>query len=138
MAVAEHQKSKNSKVQSHSTRSTPVLLPRERLPLQDPVRPVEVPGGGRGESPQLSDGLAHGAGVVGQTLDVLEGQVDDLVAAGVAVQVTAGQALQTGLVRDAALAVREVGAQGQRPGQGAALQAAAMTRTLLRGRPCRR
>lgn len=112
-----------------------MLLPRERPLLQDAVGAVEIPRGGRREAPELADGLAHGAGVVGQTLDVLEGQVDDLVAAGVAVQVPAGEALQTGLVGDAALAVREVGAQGQRAGQGAALQAAAVAGALFGGRP---
>lgn len=107
---------------------TPVLL------LQDAIRPVEVAGGGRAESSQLTDGLAHGAGVVGQALDVLEGQVDDLVAAGVAVEVSAGEALQAGLVGDAALAVRQVGAQRQGAGQGAALQAAGLAGALLGGR----
>lgn len=112
-----------------------MLLPGALLLLQDAVGPVEVAGGGRAEAPELPDGLAHGAGVVGQALNVFEGQVDDLVAAGVAVQVTAGEALQPGLVRDAALAVRQVGAQRQGAGQGAALQAAGLAGALLGGRP---
>lgn len=111
-----------------------MLLPRELL-LQDAVRPVEVPGARRPQASELADGLAHGAGVVGQTLDVLEGQVDDLVAAGVAVEVSAGEALQAGLVGDATLAVRQVGTQRQGAGQGAALQAAGVTGALLGGRP---
>lgn len=99
------------------------------------VRPVDVARGRGAQASQLPDGLAHGAGVVGQALDVLEGHVDDLVAAGVAVEVAAGQALQAGLVGDAALAVRQVGAQGQGAGQGAALQAAGLAGALLGGRP---
>ena len=110
-----------------------MLLPRALL--QDAVGPVEVPWGGRAEAPELPDGLAHGAGVVGQALDVLEGQVDDLVAAGVAVEVSAGEALQAGLVGDAALAVWQVGAQRQGARQGAALQAAGLAGALLGGRP---
>lgn len=110
-----------------------MLLPWELLLLQDAVGPVEVPGGGRAEASQLADGLAHGAGVVGQALDIFEGQVDDLVAAGVAVEVSAREALQPGLVGDAALAVRQVGAQRQRAGQGAALQAAGLAGALLGG-----
>lgn len=88
-----------------------MLLPHKLLLLQDAVGPVEVPGGGRAQASELAEGLAHGAGVVGQALDVLERQVDDLVAAGVAVEVAAGEALQTGLEGDAALAVRQVRAQ---------------------------
>lgn len=110
-----------------------MLLPCELLLLQDAVGPVEVPGGGRAEASELADGLAHGAGVVGQALDVLEGQVDDLVTARVAVEVSAGEALQAGLVGDATLAVRQVGAQRQGAGQGAALQAAGLTGALLGG-----
>lgn len=115
---------------------TPVLLPCTRL-LQEAVGPTEARGGGRPQAPQLADGLAHGAGVVGQALNVLEGQVDDLVAARVAVQVAAGEALQASLVGDAALAVRHVGAQRQGAGQGAALQAAGLTGAQLGGRPGR-
>lgn len=111
-----------------------MLLPRTLLLLQDAVGPVEVPGGGWTQASQLADGLAHGAGVVGQALNVLEGQVDDLVAAGVTVQVAAGEALQAGLVGDAALAVRQVRAQRQGAGQGAALQAAGLTGAQLGGR----
>lgn len=103
--------------------------------LQDGVGPVQVPGGRRSQAPQLADGLAHGAGVVGQALDVFEGQVDDLVAAGVAVEVSAGETLQTHLVGDAALAVGHVGAQRQGAGQGAALQAASLDGALLGGGP---
>lgn len=109
---------------------TPVLLPRELLLLQDAVGPIEVPRGGWAEASKLADGLAHGAGVVGQALDIFEGQVDDLVAAGVAVEVSAGEALQAGLVGDATLAVRQVGAQRQGARQGAALQAAGMAALL--------
>lgn len=112
--------------------SAPVLLPRT---LQDAVGPVEVPGGGRAESSEVAEGLAHGAGVVGQPLDVFESQVDDLVAARVAVQVTAWEALQAGIERDATLAVREVGAQRQGAGQGAALQTAGLAGAQLGGRP---
>lgn len=103
--------------------------------LQDGVGPVHVPGGRRAEAPELADGLADGAGVVGQALDVLEGQVDDLVAAGAAVEVSAGEALQTRLVGDAALAVGSVRAQRHGARQGAALQAARQDRALLGGRP---
>lgn len=116
-----------------------MLLPRARrlllLLLQDPAGPIEVARGRRPEAPQLPDGLAHGAGVLGEALDVLEGQVDDLVAAGVAVQVAAGEALEAGLVGDAALAVGQVGPQRQGAGQGAALQAAGLAGALLGGRP---
>lgn len=115
-----------------------MLLPGELLLLQDAVGPVEVPGGGRTEAPELADGLAHGAGVVGQALNIFEGQVDDLVTAGVAVEVSAGEALQAGLVGDAALAVRQVRAQRQGAGQGAALQAAGLAGALLGGRPEKR
>lgn len=108
------------------------------LLLQDAVGPVEVPGGGWAEASQLPDGLAHGAGVVGEALDVLEGQVDNLVTAGVAVEVSAGEALQAGLIGDAALAVWQVGAQRQGAGQGAALQAAGLAGALLGGRPERK
>lgn len=48
---------------------------------------------------------------------------------------SAGEALQAGLVGDAALAVRQVGAQRRRAGQGAALQAAGLAAALLGGRP---
>lgn len=105
---------KTAEVQtSTSSPATPVLLPHARrlLLLQDPAGPVEVARGRRPEAPQLPDGLAHGAGILGEALDVLEGQVDDLVAAGVTVQVSTGEALEAGLVRDAALAVRQVGPQ---------------------------
>lgn len=103
--------------------------------LQKGVGPIQVPGGRWSEAPELADGLAHGAGVVGQALDVLKGQVDDLVAAGVAVEVSAGKPLQARLVGDAALAVGRVRAQRQGAGQGAALQAARLDGALLRGRP---
>lgn len=130
---------KTAEVQtSTSSPATPVLLPRacrRLLLLQDPAGPIEVARGRRPEAPQLPDGLAHGAGVLGEALDVLEGQVDDLVAAGVAVQVSAGEALEAGLVGDAALAVRQVGPQRQGAGQGAALQAPGLAGALLGGRP---
>lgn len=103
--------------------------------LQHAVGPAEVPGGGRAQASQLPDRLAHGAGVVGQALNVLEGQVHNLVAAGVTVQVAAGEALQADFVGDAALAVRQVRAQGQGAGQGAALQAAGLTGAQLGRRP---
>lgn len=115
-----------------------MLLPRQLLLLlllQEAIGPVEVPRGRLAEASELPDGLAHGAGVVGQPLDVFEGQVDDLVAAGVTVEVSAGETLQAGLVGDAALAVRQVGAQRQGAGQGTALQAAGQAGALLGGRP---
>lgn len=117
------------------------LSPAAPVLLHHAVGPAEVPrGGGWGAgraqaSSQLPDGLAHGAGVLGQAFDVLEGQVDDLVAARVAVEVAAGEALQAGLVGDAALAVGQVGAQRQRAGQGAALQAAGLAGAQLSGSP---
>lgn len=103
--------------------------------LQKGVGAVQVPGGRRAQAPELADGLAHGAGVVGQALDVFKGQVDDVVAAGVAVEVPAGEPLQTHLVGDAGLAVGHVWAQRERAGQGAALQAASLDGALLRGGP---
>lgn len=111
------------------------LPPPAPMLLRRAAGPVQVLRGGRAQAPQLPEGLAHGAGVVGQTLDVLEGHVDDLVAAGAAVQVAARQALEAGLVGDAALAVWQVGAQGQGAGQGAAVQAAGLAGALLSGRP---
>lgn len=103
--------------------------------LQDAVGPIQVPGGRRSEAPELADGLAHGAGIVRQALDVFKGQVDDLVTAGVAVEVSAGEALQTHLVGDAALAVRCVWTQRQGASQGAALQAPSLDGALLGGWP---
>lgn len=47
----------------------------------------------------------------------------------------AGEALEAGLVGDATLAVRQVGAQRQGAGQGAALQAAGLAGAQLSGRP---
>lgn len=105
------------------------------LLLQDAVRPIEVTGGGWAQASQLADGLAHRAGVVRQALNILKGQVDDLVATGVAIEVATGEALQTGLIRNATLAVWQVGAQRQGAGQGAALQAAGLAGTQLGGRP---
>lgn len=58
-----------------------------------------------------------------------------MVAAGAAVEVAAGEPLQTHLVGDAALAVRHVWAQRERASQGAALQAASLDGALLRGGP---
>lgn len=101
--------------------------------LQKGVGPIQVPGGRWSKAPELADGLAHGAGVVRQALDVFKGQVDNLVAAGVAVEVPAGEPLQTHLVGDAALAVGHVWAQRQGAGQGAALQAASLDGALLSG-----
>lgn len=63
------------------------------LLLQDAKGSAEVLRRRRSQTSQLPDGLAHGTRVVGQTLDVLEGEVDDLVAAWVAVQVAAGKTL---------------------------------------------
>lgn len=103
--------------------------------LQDAVGPIQVPGGRRSEAPELADGLAHGAGIVRQALNVFKGQVDDLVTAGVAVEVSAGEALQTHLVGDAALAVRSVWTQRQGASQGAALQAPSLYGALLGGGP---
>lgn len=103
--------------------------------LQEGVGAVQVPGRRWSKAPELAHGLADGAGVVGQALDVFKGQVDNLVAAGVAVEVSAGEPLQTHLVRDAALAVGRVWARRQRAGQGAALQAASLDGALLSGRP---
>ncbi|KAG9355253.1 hypothetical protein JZ751_000091 [Albula glossodonta] len=51
------------------------------------------PGGVGHLTAQPADGLAHGAWVVGQALDVLEGLVDDAVGAGVTVLMPAGQSL---------------------------------------------
>lgn len=113
-----------------------MILPCDLL-LQDAVGPVEVPRGRGAEAPELADGLAHGAGVVRKALNIFEGQVDDLVTAGVAVEVSAGEAFQAGLVGDATLAVRQVGAQRQRASQGAALQAACLAGALLGGRPAK-
>lgn len=48
---------------------------------------------------------------------------------------SAGEALQPGLVGDAALAVRQVGPQRQRARQRAALQAASLAGAVLGGRP---
>lgn len=105
------------------------------LLFQDAVRPMEVTGGGWTQASQLADGLAHRAGVIGQALDILESQIDDLVAARVTVEVAAGEALQTGLIGNATLAVWHVGAKRQGAGQGAALQAAGLAGTQLGGRP---
>lgn len=119
-----------------SPKSGPTSSPRPApVLLQDARGVVEVPRGGGAKAPQLPEGLAHGAGVLGQTLDVLEGHVDYLVAAGAAEQVTAGEAFEAHLVGDTALAVGQVGPQGQRPRQGAAVQAAGLTRAHLRWRP---
>lgn len=81
------------------------------LLLQDAKGSAEVLRRRRSQTSQLPDGLAHGTRVVGQTLDVLEGEVDDLVAAWVAVQVAAGKTLQTGVVGDAVLTVWQVRTQ---------------------------
>lgn len=97
---------------SASSPATSRLLPcRCGLLLQNSRGPIEVARGRGAQAPQLPDGLTDGAGVLGEALDVLEGQVDNLVAAGVTVQVSAGEALQPGIVGDAALAMRQVGPQ---------------------------
>lgn len=104
-------------------------------PLQERAGAVQVPGGRRFRAPELAAGLAHGAGVVGQALDVLKGQVDNLVTAGAAVEVPAGEPPQARLEGDAALAVGRVRAQPQGAGQGAALQAARQDGALPCGGP---
>lgn len=63
---------------------------------------------GWNEASQMTKGLTHRAGIFGQAFYVLESHVDDLIGAGVAVEVTAGETFQPGLVRDAALAVRNI------------------------------
>ena len=104
--------------------------------LQDTVGPIEAARVGPGPQPhQLADGLAHGTGVVGEALDVLEGLVDDVVGAGGAVQVAAGQPLEVGVVGDAVLAVGQLRPQGQGPSQGAAAQAVGPAGAQLCGRP---
>lgn len=60
------------------------------------------------QAAQVPKRLAYGARVLRQALDVLESQVDDVVGAGAAVEVAAGQALQAGLGVDAVLAVGQV------------------------------
>lgn len=87
------------------------------------------------EASQVTEGFAHWAGVFGQAFDVLKREVDDLVGAGVAVEVSAGETLQPGLVGDAALAVRNIRAQRQATGQRTALHAGGLTRAQLSGRP---
>lgn len=47
---------------------------------------------------QVTQGFAHGAGIFSQTFDVLKSQVDDLIGAGVAVEMTAGQSLESGFI----------------------------------------
>lgn len=105
--------------------------------LQHPAGSVEVPRGGGPQASQLPDGLAHRTGVLGQTLDVLKGHVDDLVAAGAAVEVSTREALEAHLVGDAALTVRHVRPQRQGTRQRAALQAAGVAGAELSGRPGR-
>lgn len=63
---------------------------------------------GWNEASQMTKGFTHRAGIFGQAFYVLESHVDDLIGAGVAVEVTAGETFQSGLVRDAALAVRNI------------------------------
>lgn len=58
-----------------------------------------------------------------------------MVRAGVAVEVSTGQALQTGLIRDAALAVWQVGAQGDAARQRAALHTGGPAGAKFCGRP---
>lgn len=142
-AVEERESSIHTAVLSGSVRvrrgasapPAPVLLPGALRLRQHAAGSVQAPRGRRAQAPQLTDGLAHGAGVVGEALDVLEGQVDDLVAAGVAVKMAAGEALEAGAVGDAALAVRQVRTQRQRTGQGAALQTAGLAGAQLGGGP---
>lgn len=88
------------------------------------------------EAVEVAQGLADGAGVISQTLDVLEGHVDDADGAGFAVQMAAGEASEAGGVGDAALAVRlKVRAWRQAAGQRAALHARRLAGSQLRGRP---
>lgn len=112
-----------------------MLLSRRLLLRRHAAGSVQAARGRRPQAPQLTDGLAHGTRVVGQALDVLEGQVDDLVAAGAAVKVAAGEALEAGAVGNAALAVQEIRTQRQRSGQGAAVQAAGLAGAQLSRRP---
>lgn len=88
------------------------------------------------EAVEVAQGFADGAGVLGETLDVLEGHVDDADGAGLAVQVAAGEASESGRVGDAALAVRlKVRTWGQATGQRAALHTRPTARPQLHGRP---
>lgn len=83
---------------------------------------------------EVAQGLADGAGVIGQTLDVLEGHVDDADGAGLAVQVATGEASEAGGVGDAALAVRlKVRARRQAAGQRAALHTRRLAGSQLHG-----
>lgn len=90
---------------------------------------------GWNEASQVTEGFAHWAGIFGQAFYVLKSQVDDLIGAGVAVEMAAGETLQPGLVGDAALAVRNIRAQRQTTGQRTALHAGGLTRAELCGRP---
>lgn len=82
----------------------------------------------------MAQRLADGAGVLRQTLDVLEGHVDDADGAWLAVQVAAGEASEVGSVGDAALAVRlKVRAWRETAGQRAALHTRWLARSQLHG-----
>lgn len=88
------------------------------------------------EAVEVAQRLADGAGVLRQTLDVLEGHVDDADGAGLAVQVATGEASEAGGVGDAALAVRmKVRTRREAAGQRAALDARRPARSQLHGRP---
>ncbi len=92
---------------------------------------------GWSEASKVTEGFAHWAGILGQTFYVLKSQVDDLIGAGVAVEVAAGETLQPGLERDAALAVRNIRVQRQTTAQRTALHAGSLTRAQLCGWPAR-
>lgn len=85
----------------------------------------------RYQAAQVPQGLAYGARVLREALDILEGQVDDVVGARAAVEVATGQPLQPALVVDAVLAVGQVRAEGDATSQGAALHAGRSARAQL-------
>lgn len=88
------------------------------------------------EAVEVVQGLANRTGVIRQTLDVLEGHVDDTDGAGLAVQVAAGEASEAGSVGNAALAVRmEIWPWRQAAGQRATLYTWRLARSQLHGRP---
>lgn len=76
----------------HSAPAGVVLL---WLLLQEAVGAMEIPreGGlpqGGPWGPHLPQGFTNGARILGQPLDVFEGQVDNLITAGITVQVPTG------------------------------------------------
>lgn len=100
-------------------------------------QPSLAPRGRVVEAVEVAQWPADGAGVLGQTLDVLKGHVDDADGAGLAVQMTAGEASEMGSVGDAALAVRvpKVQARRETAGQRAALHTRCLARAQLHGWP---